>query len=85
MALGHSPLLNLPWQTIATETRGSDSHCKVITTKSSPGFITSCDHVSTMHGYHVMQDDDGWEEFSEDVDDITQLLAPASAFPGELM
>ena len=35
--------------------------------------------------YHVMQDDDdGWEEFSEDVDDINQLLAPASAFPGEL-
>ena len=30
-------------------------------------------------------DDDGWEEFSEDVDDISQLLAPASAFPGEIM
>ena len=43
----------------------------------------SCEHIMV---YHVMQDDDdGWEEFSEDVDDINQLLAPASAFPGELL
>ena len=40
-----------------------------------------------MGSYHVMtqDDDDGWEEFSDDVNDITQLLAPASAFPGEIM
>ena len=33
----------------------------------------------------TIQEEDDWEDFSEGVDDIEQLLAPASAFPGEIM
>ena len=58
--------------------------CKVIF-KQILKFQVSWLNIMLLWLLVAIQEEDDWEDFSEGVDDIEQLLAPASAFPGEIM